>query len=84
MPLDFAEDLNGILNMIVFLVIHYFLLSFFWQFLLENVIAGLNFHPSGEVVATLTDDGKCLISDINSNKCNFGLCLEKRKELWGK
>ena len=44
---------------------------------LENVITGLDFHPSGEIVATIDRYGICLISDINTNTYQFHLDMNK-------
>ena len=43
---------------------------------LENVITGLDFHPSGEIVATIDRYGVCLISDINTVTYQFHLGME--------
>lgn len=40
-------------------------------FSLENVVTGLDFHPDGEMIATIDRYGMCLISEVNTSKCNF-------------
>ena len=40
---------------------------------LGNFIAGLDFHPSGEIVAAIDRYGVCLISDINTSTYRFYL-----------
>ena len=41
------------------------------QLYLENYISSLDFNPTGETVATIEHHGRCLISDINTNKYAF-------------
>ena len=38
---------------------------------LESVITGLDFNPTGEYMATIDEDGVCLILDVNKNDYNF-------------
>ena len=34
---------------------------------LDNVISGLDFNPSGTLIATIDRSGVCLISDVNTD-----------------
>lgn len=43
---------------------------------LDNFISGFDFDPNGEKMATITQYGECLISDVHTNDCNFYLSLE--------
>ena len=43
---------------------------------IENVIAGLDFCPNGENVATIDRYGTCLISDVNTDSYRFHLNME--------
>ncbi len=40
---------------------------------LVNLIAGFDFNPAGESFATIDSYGMCLISDVNTNNCEFHL-----------
>lgn len=42
---------------------------------LDNAIAGLDFNPNGELVATIDSYGVCMISDVNTDNCNFHLVM---------
>ena len=35
------------------------------------MISGLDFNPTGEYVATIDEEGMCLISDVNKNDYSF-------------
>ena len=48
---------------------------FFNIYSIENFIAGFEFDPTGEVMATIDRYGVCLISDVNTNICNYDLHL---------
>lgn len=46
----------------------------FFNYLVDNNwIAGMDFDPSGESIATIDSHGMCLISDVTTNHCNFNL-----------
>ena len=38
---------------------------------LANAISGLDFNPTGEYVATIDEEGVCLISDVTTNNYIF-------------
>ena len=44
---------------------------------LENWVAGLEFNPSGETVATIDCYGNCLISDLNTDSYIYHLSMGK-------
>ena len=45
-------------------------------FRVENVMAGIDFNPDGETVATIDRYGTCLISDMNTDKYHFHMKME--------
>ena len=47
---------------------------------LENFIAGLDFNPTGEAVATIDMYGVCLMSDINTDSYRFHLNIEMKND----
>ena len=50
---------------------------------LDNVITSLDFNPTGETAATLDYFGRCLISNVNTNKCSFHLDMNKMSSNMG-
>ena len=42
------------------------------------MITGLDFNPAGELVATIDNDGICLISDVNTGNYNYHLEVDNR------
>ncbi len=40
---------------------------------LDNFVAGFDFNPAGESIATIDNYGVCLISDVNTNNYGFEL-----------
>ena len=40
-------------------------------FTLESTISGLDFDPLGTSVASISYNGACLISDIDTNSCTY-------------
>ena len=50
---------------------------------LDNFVAGFDFNPNGEIVATIDQYGICLISDVNIDSYLFHLNM-KMKNAGGK
>ncbi len=40
---------------------------------LEHFVAGFDFNPAGDSIATIDASGVCLISDVNTNNYGFHL-----------
>ncbi len=40
---------------------------------LDNFVAGFDFNPAGDSIATIDRYGMCLISDVNTNDYGFSL-----------
>ena len=39
--------------------------------MLDNAICGLDFNPLGTLMATIDEEGVCLISDVNTNDYSY-------------
>ena len=39
-------------------------------------ITSFDFNPNGEMAATITGDGACLVSDMDTDKCSFQMKME--------
>lgn len=38
---------------------------------IDNYVAGIDFHPNGELVATIDMNGVCLVTDVSSNEYRY-------------
>ena len=81
--LSSIEIPNGTPNIVLKIVINQFishsqpiLISLY----LDNFIAGLDFNPTGETVATIDKYGVCLISDVNTDSYHFHLNMEMKNQ----
>ena len=83
-----TESSNLYLFLITLIFICYFFTSLIWLLLLkacslnivnlliENVITGLDFDPTGECAATIDRYGVCLISEVNTDFYRYHVNLD--------